>query len=138
IEEYDIILVFESFESYDHDTGYPDIFLFLAKYNSSDEANTFLHYQSEQIMKAYDTLNRITPEDVEQIGNESMHELFQGPYPYGEYYGDQNVTISLSLFRINNVVVFLLLQGIPILEIDYTRLTIDYSKIVENRINASL
>ena len=138
IEEYEAILVFESFESYNHDTGYPDIFLFLAKYNSSDEANTFLHYHSEQIMNAYNTLNRITPEDVEQIGNESMYELFQGPYPYGDHYGDQSVTISLSLFRINNVVVFLLIQGVPILEIDYTMLNIDYSKIVENRINASI
>lgn len=138
IEEYEVILVFESFESYDHNTGYPDIFLFLSKYNSSAEANTFLHYQSEQIMNVYDTLNRITPEDVEQIGNESMYELFRGPYPYGDNYGDQNVTISLSLFRINNVVVFLLIQGIPILEIDYTMLTINYSKIIESRIKASL
>lgn len=129
IEEYKVALVFESHEN---NTGYPAIFLSLAKYNSSAEANIFLYNQSEQIMKAYDFLNRITPEDVEQIGDESMYELFQGSY------GDQNATVSLSWFRINNIVVFLLIQGVPIWEIDYTMLTIDYSKIVENRINASL
>jgi len=106
------------------------------KFNSSDDSHIVLYNQSGLMLEAYDFLNRITPEDVEQIGDESIYELLQGSY--GEYYSDQNATVSLSWFRINNVVVFLLLQGIPIWEIDYTRLTIDYSKIVESRIYAGL
>jgi len=133
IEEYSVTFAFESHEN---NTGFPAIALSLAKFNSSDDASIVMYNSSEQISKGYGNLNRITPEDVEQIGDESTYELFQGSM--GEYYGYQNTTISLSWFRINNVVVFMFLQGFPVWEIDYTRLTIDYSKIVESRINASL
>ncbi|UCD14419.1 MAG: hypothetical protein JSW60_03115 [Thermoplasmatales archaeon] len=133
VEVYEVVLVFENPEN---NPGYPGLSLFLSKYNSSVEANIFLYNQFEQIIKGYDNLNHITPEDVEQIGDESIYELLQGPY--GEYDGAQSITVSLGGFRINNVVVFLSLLGIPDWKIDYTRLTIDYSKIVESRINASL
>ena len=133
IEGYSVTFVFESHEN---NTGFPPISLSLAKFNSSDDASIAMYNSSEQISKEYGILNRITPEDVEQIGDESTYELFQGSM--GEYYGYQNVTVSLSWFRVNNVVVFMFLQGFPVWEIDYTRLTIDYSKIVESKINASL
>ena len=133
IEEYSVALIFGSHEN---NTGFPPISLYLAKFNSSDDASIAMYNSSEQVSKEYGILNRITPEDVEQIGDESTYELFQGSM--GEYYGYQNVIVSLSWFRINNVVVFIFLQGSPVWEIDYKRLTIDYSKIVESRINVSL
>ena len=133
IEEYSVALIFGNNEN---NIGFPPISLYLAKFNSSDDASIAMYNSSEQVSKEYGILNRITPEDVEQIGDESTYELFQGSM--GEYYGYQNVIVSLSWFRINNVVVFIFLQGSPVWEIDYTRLTIDYSKIVESRINVSL
>lgn len=133
IEEYSVALIFGNNEN---NIGFPPISLYLAKFNSSDDASIAMHNSSEQVSKEYGILNSVTPEDVEQIGDESTYELLQGSM--GEDYGYQNVIVSISWFRINNVVVFMFLQGSPVWEIDYTRLTIDYSKIVESRIIVSL
>lgn len=133
VEEYSVVLVFESHEN---NTGFPAIFLSLYKFNTSDEAKIGFYNQSELMVKGYGFMDCITPENIEQIGDESIYELFQGPY--GNYSNAQNVTISLIGFRINNVGVGMLIQGVHIWEIDYTMLTIDYSKIIESKIYASL
>jgi len=133
VEYYFITFAFENPED---NTGFPGIFLFLYKFNTSDEAKIGFYNQSGLMLKGYGFMDCITPENVEQIGDESIYELLQGPY--GNYSNAQNTTISLISFRINNVGVGMLIQGVPIWEIDYTRLTIDYSKIVESRIYASI
>ncbi|GAH43396.1 unnamed protein product, partial [marine sediment metagenome] len=133
VEECRVVLAFESHEN---NTGFPAIFLALYKFNTSDEAKIGFYNQSDLMSKGYGVMDCITPENVEQIGDESIYELFQGPY--GNYSNAQNVTISLIGFRINNVGVFMLIQGVPIWKVDYIRLTIDYSKIVESKIYASL
>jgi len=133
VEEYSVVLVFESLEN---NTGFPAIFLSLYKFNTSDEAKIGFYNLSGLMLKGYGFMDCITPENVEQIGDESIYELVQGPY--GNYSNAQNTTVSLIGFRINNIGVGMLLQGIPSWEIDYTRLTIDYSKIIESKIYASL
>jgi len=132
-EFYEIHFVFQDPEN---DTGYPWIGLSLYKFNSSKDANTVLQALSEQVTNSLNESKRTTPQTVEQIGNESIYELYQGIE--GEYYKYQNATFSFIHFRMRNVVVYLFLEGMPNDETDYVISAIDYAKIVESRINASL
>ena len=132
-EFYEIHFVFQDPEN---DTGYPWIGLSLYKFNSSKDANTVLQALSEQVTNSLNESKRTMPQTVEQIGYESIYELYQGIE--GEYYKYQNATFSFIHFRMRNVVVYLFLEGMPNDETDYIISTIDYTKIVESRINASL
>ena len=133
LEFYEIHFVFQDPEN---DTGYPWIGLSFYKFNSSKDANTVLQALSEQVTNSLNESKRTTPQTVEQIGNESIYELYQGIE--GEYYKYQNATFSFIHFRMRNVVVYLFLEGMPNDETDYVISAIDYAKIVESRINASL
>lgn len=125
-----------TYENPDNNTGYPAIALAIMKFNSSEDATIVLRNFSEKTTTTYDFLNRITPQNVEQIGDESFYELYQGSM--GEYYGYQNTTVSFVYFKVKNVVVFLLLQGTPDWDINFTDLTINYAKIVNDKILSSL
>ena len=134
VEVYGVTFVFENPEN---NTVFPAVALSISKFNSSDAANVTLYNLSAQMSNSLKgSMNRITPQNVEKIGDNSIYELFEGSM--GEYYGYQNATWSFVYFRIENILVYLLLQGIPDWELDYINLTINYAKIIEGRINASL
>ena len=126
-----------AFGEIDMNHSFPAIAFYMYKFNSSSDAHIVTQNISEQTFDSLDDgLNRTTPQNIEQIGDESIYELFEGNM--GEYYSYINATWSFIYFRIKNVAVGLLLEGIAEWDIDYVNLTLSYAKIVENRINLSL
>ena len=117
--------------------AFPAIALYLYRFNSSSDAKLITHNLSEQVSSSLNnTLNRTTPPNVSQIGDESIYELFEGNM--GEYYGYQNATWSNIHFRIENITVYLLLEGVMEWDINYVELTLEYARIIEDRINKML
>lgn len=116
-------------------TGFPAIALSMYRFNSSSDTKLVIHNLSEQMISYLNnTLNRITPQNVQRIGDESIYELFEGNM--GEYYGYQNATWSFIYFRNKNIAVHLLLEGLMEWDINYVELTLKYAMIIDNRINA--
>lgn len=131
-EEYSILFIPENNEN---KTVLLPIALYLYKFNSSEDAHLAQNNMTE-LESAYKVgdFNRTTPQNVTQIGDESTYELFQiSRILY-------NDTESYIYFRIKNVVVYLIInsRGIPGVDIDFVDLTINYAKIIENKINESL
>ncbi|MCX6664521.1 MAG: hypothetical protein NT038_00450 [Euryarchaeota archaeon] len=115
-------------------TVYPAIALNIFRFSTSNDAEVVMLNLSENMIKSLNaSLNRTTPQDVPQVGNQSIYELFQGNM--GEYYGYQNATWSIIYFIIENITVSLLLEGQMNSNINYVELTLNYAKIIENRIN---
>jgi hypothetical protein len=134
LEFYFVTYVFNNTEL---NNANPAIALTMFKFDTSDDAQEIMLNNSDNMINSLNSsLNRTTPQDISQIGDDSVYELFQGNM--GEYYGYQNATWSFIYFRIENIVVNLLLEGIMEWNIDYVNLTFDYSKIIENRINTVL
>lgn len=125
------------FEEPDMDSSFPSVAFYMYKFNSSGDAHIVTQNMSERIFDSLEEgLNQTTPQNIEQIGDESIYELFEGDM--GEYYGYVNVTFSFICFRIKNVVVGLLIEGLMEWDIDYVNLTLSYARIVEQRIYDSL
>lgn len=124
------------YEEHDINSTFPSIFLHIYRFDSSSDANIVIQNLSEQMVNSLDTLNRTTPQNIEQIGDESIYELFKGSESTN--YSYTNVTQSFIYFRIGNVVIGLFLQGIMEWEIDYVGLTINYAEIIESRMYTSL
>ena len=134
VEVYDVTFIYKEPAN---NTGFPMMQLTLASFNSSEDAETVLYNSSEQMSNILDgMLNKTSVENVEQVGNTSIYNLYEGSM--GAEYGYQNATWSFIYFRIENIVAFVLLDEIPPSEIDYVGFTIKYAEIVEERINASL
>ena len=122
-------------ETIENKTVLPTIALYLYKFNSSEDAHVVLNNMSElESASLAGTFIRATPQNVKQIGDESLYELFQSSNT------SHNATYSYIYFRIANFVVFILLnfRGMSYVEIDFVNLTINYAEIVESKINASL
>jgi len=137
IKPLEFYFVTYAFNNSELNTYYPAIALTMFRFNTSDDAQEIMLNLSDNMINSLNSsFNRTTPQDIPQIGDESIYELFQGNM--GEYYGYQNATLSFIYFRIKNIVVNLLLEGIMEWNIDYVNLTFDYSKIIENRINTVL
>jgi hypothetical protein len=131
-EEYSILFIPENNEN---KTILLPIALYLYKFNSSDDAHIVLNNMTEMDSASkVGNFNRTTPQNVTQIGDESSYELYKiSQILY-------NDTESYIYFRIKNVVVYLLInsRGLPGVDVDFVDLTINYAKIVENKINESL
>jgi hypothetical protein len=137
IKPLEFYIVTYAFNNTELNNAYPAIALTMFKFDASDDAQEIMLNLSDNMINSLNSsLNRATPQDISQIGDDSVYELFQGNM--GEYYGYQNATWSFIYFRIENIVVNLLLEGIMEWNIDYVNLTFDYSKIIENRINTVL
>lgn len=116
-----------------NDTGYPWIGIHLYKFQTTKDAVDSIQYLSEKQNQTMDESKRNTPLTVEPIGNESIYDLFLNIS--GTYYKSTNATFSFIYFRLENVVVYLFLEGIPNNQMDYTLKTIEYAKIIENNIS---
>lgn len=114
----------------------PAIALTMYRFNSSSDAELVMYNLSEQLASSLsDRLNIITPQDVQKIGDDSIYELFEGNM--GEHYGYLNATWSFICFRIENITVSLLLEGLTEWNVNYVELTFNYAKIIENRIKTT-
>jgi hypothetical protein len=126
-----------AFNNTELNTAYPAIALTMFRFNTSDDAQEIMLNLSDNLINSMTSLlNKTTPQDIPQIGDESVYELFQGNM--GEYYGYQNATWSFIYFRIGNVVVNLLLEGLMEWNIDYVELTFNYTRIIEDRLDTML
>ena len=105
--------------------------MILHKYNTSDDANIALNNLFENAIEDADSFNiskHITPKNIKQIGDESFYELYEKNILFSTIYD------SFIYFRIENIVVGVWLQGYETNEIDIIGLTLNYAKIIENRI----
>lgn len=126
-----------AFNETEINTTYPAIALSIFRFPTSNNAKLVMHNLSEEMVNSLNvSLNRTTPQNIPQFGDESIYELFQGNI--GEYYGYQNATWSIMYFRIENIAVSLLLEGLMNWNIDYVELTFNYTRIIESRINTML
>lgn len=118
-------------------TAYPAIALSMFRVPTSNDAKVVMLNLSEEMVKSLNgQLNRTTPQNVPQFGDESIYELFQGNM--GEDYGYQNATWSIMYFKIENITVGLLLEGLMNWNVDYVEQTFNYTRIIEGRLNTML
>jgi|GEM_PF-3081845 len=126
-----------AFNDTELNTAYPAMALTMFRFNTSDDAQEIMLNLSDNMNNSLNSfLNNSTPQDIPQIGDESLYELFQGNM--GEYYGYQNATWSIMYFRMENIVVNLILEGLMEWNIDYVELTFNYTRIIEDRLDTML
>ena len=134
IDVYDIVF---TYKEPDYSSGFPTVQLTLSRFNSSDDAEVVLQNSSEKMSDILDLiLNSSYIENVVQVGNSSIYMLYQGSL--GEEYENESATWSFIYFRIENILVYLLINEVPSSEVDYVCLTLKYAEIVEERIYSSI
>ena len=134
IDVYDIVF---TYKEPDYSSGFPTVQLTLSRFNSSYDAEVVLQNSSEKMSDILDLiLNSSYIENVVQVGNSSIYMLYQGSL--GEEYENESATWSFIYFRIENILVYLLINEVPSSEVDYVCLTLKYAEIVEERIYSSI
>lgn len=119
----------------EYNKTYPIIANSITKLASNNVASKYFQNQTPNFDTDSITMNNITPNEVELIGDESIFKLYQGEF---EMYGITNWTYSYLLFRIKNIIVMFLIYGASDSEIDYISFTYNLAEIVKNRYLESL
>lgn len=123
-----------SFSNPETDIGYPWIGLKLYKFSNLNQANQSFEFLNNEISESIDPSKENTSPNVNLIGNESEHKVFENVD--GMNYKTKNVTFSYIIFRVKNVVIYLFTEGLPSQEINYSQITFDYAQIIEDNINS--
>lgn len=130
IDVYDIVF---TYKEPDNSSGFPTVQLTLSRFNSSNDAEMVLQNSSDVMSKILNIILNLThTENIEQVGDSSVYKLYQGSL--GVEYENESATWSYIYFRVESILVYLLLNEVPTSEIDYVDINIKYAKIVENRI----
>jgi len=118
----------------ENNSGFPMIITTFCRFNSSADAEAVMIKSSGQMANTFNKiLNCISEGNNITIGNHSIYRLYQGSM--GKEYNYQNASWSYVYFRMQNILVLILLDEVPSSDIDYEDLTFQYARIIEDRLN---